>query len=207
MVKTNSTQDKREQQESVAITGDMLLIDVIAICPAAEGILKTWGLHCIGCGGSALETLSQGARSHGFGDDEVEAILEDVNTAFAEAPKLPEEVVITEEAAKGFMEVARGEGRDGQALRIVTDGQGGFCLEFETETESDDPIFANENVPEITVRVSPLILRRVGGAKIDKKNGRFALELAGEDKTSGCGCNGGSCDCGDGGGCACKGNK
>jgi Fe-S cluster assembly iron-binding protein IscA len=157
----------------------------------------------VGCGGSALETLSQGARGHGFGEEEVTALLEDVNTAFDESPQMPSDVTITEPAAREFAKIAAGEGKNDQILRIVTDGNGGFCLEFETETQNADPSFANPAVPEISVRVSPLILRRVGGATIDWKNGRFALDLL-DDGKEGCGCaGGGACGC-KGGSCGCK---
>ena len=49
--------------------------------PRAAEILMAHGLHCIGCGVSAFETLEQGAKAHGMDDTEIKKMLKEINSA------------------------------------------------------------------------------------------------------------------------------
>jgi hybrid cluster-associated redox disulfide protein len=53
------------------ITKDMSFADIIEKNPEAVGILMGKGMHCIGCGMAAMETLEQGALMHGMNPDEL----------------------------------------------------------------------------------------------------------------------------------------
>ena len=180
----------------MTITGDMLVADVQALVPGAEGILSTWGLQCFGCGGSAYETIGQGARGHGFSDGDIDELLDDLNAALREAPQKHLELTVTEAAAKALWSIAEREKRTSEALRVTVDGQGGFCLEFEPKDASADRTFGHRSVPDLTVRASDLTLVRLGGSTIDFRDERFKLDLVDEEKTGcGSGCTGGSCSC------------
>ena len=39
------------------------------------------GLHCIGCGVSAWETIEQGALSHGMSKKEIDKMIDGINEA------------------------------------------------------------------------------------------------------------------------------
>jgi len=47
--------------------------------PEVAEILMTYGLHCVGCHFSDLDTLEDGAAMHGMPDEEVELMIRDVN--------------------------------------------------------------------------------------------------------------------------------
>lgn len=196
---TRSTHPTGEETQKKAaplqLSSSMTIADIVAIFPGAEKILATWGLHCVGCGGMAFETLDAGVRTHGYSDADVEEIMNDLNTAFAEAPARPESLTVTQSAAEGFWEIAKQEEKTDHVLVVAIDGSGGFCMEFNKEIPADTHEFTNTAVPDLRIFASTLTLRRIGGATIDARDGRFKLDLPEADKV-GCACaNGGSCAC------------
>lgn len=58
------------------ITRDMLIGDILRIKPDAAPILMSFGMGCLGCPSSQMESLEQAAAVHGIN---VEAILEKLN--------------------------------------------------------------------------------------------------------------------------------
>ncbi len=57
------------EREEVLITKDMRINEVIRIKPRALGTLMNFGLGCIGCPASQVETLEQAAAVHGLDID------------------------------------------------------------------------------------------------------------------------------------------
>lgn len=62
--------------EELVITGDMILSDVIRLKPKTLGTLMAYGLACIGCPVSQLETVEEAAIVHGI---EPEFLIEQLN--------------------------------------------------------------------------------------------------------------------------------
>ena len=54
--------------------------------PNAVEILFNYGFHCIGCGLSAYETIEEGAAAHGFDDEAIDKLVEELNAAAKKAP-------------------------------------------------------------------------------------------------------------------------
>lgn len=48
--------------------------------PEVAEILMGYGLHCVGCHFSELDTLEDGAMMHGLSDEDVELMIKDVNS-------------------------------------------------------------------------------------------------------------------------------
>ncbi len=63
------------------ISLNTMLGEIASNYPKAAGILMQHGLHCIGCGVSAFETLEQGAKAHGMDDAEIKKMLKEINSA------------------------------------------------------------------------------------------------------------------------------
>ena len=61
------------------IKKDMTLGELVQNYPEAAMILANKGLHCIGCGMAASETIEQGAKAHGMSDSDIEAMLGEMN--------------------------------------------------------------------------------------------------------------------------------
>jgi hybrid cluster-associated redox disulfide protein len=170
----------------------MRVYEIIAICPEAPDIMGAYGLHCFSCSIGGVESLEDGCSLHGFTEETLEALIDDLNDAVRAAPARPREVTITPLAARAIREIAQQEGLAGHGLAVVPDSQGGFCMEFCAAAEPEDFTFSCAEEPDVPVFVSPMILWRVGGSVIDFREGRFKLDLP-EDAS--CTCDGKSCGC------------
>lgn len=61
----------------MAITKDMIIGDILKVNPNAAEILMRFGMGCIGCPSSQMETLEQAAMVHGLElDDLMKALNE-----------------------------------------------------------------------------------------------------------------------------------
>ena len=58
-----------QKQESVVLTKDMLISEVIRKKPRTIQVLMNSGLGCIGCPSSLMETVEQAAYVHGLDAD------------------------------------------------------------------------------------------------------------------------------------------
>lgn len=169
----------------------MRVSDILALCPEATGIVAEYGLHCFSCASNTMETLEEGCQSHGFTDDDIDDLVTDLNTLLRERPERPATLTVTESAAKALQDIAESEGKKTEGLAVIADEHGGFCMEFRSAAEKGDKIFGHEEVPRLKVFASVLTLQRIGGSRIDYREGRFKLDMEGDA----CGCGSGECGC------------
>ncbi len=66
--------------EKDKIDRNMTFAELLKKFPKAGPILAGYGLHCIGCRIGAFETIEQGARAHGFGNDQIDIMMKDLNS-------------------------------------------------------------------------------------------------------------------------------
>ena len=59
------------------ITKDMIIADIIAVDTNLIPVLKSAGMHCVGCPSAQGESLEEACFVHGLDADEVEAALND----------------------------------------------------------------------------------------------------------------------------------
>lgn len=69
------------------ITKDTLLNEAIEKYPGIAVVLTGYGLHCVGCQFSNIDTIKSGAKIHGLTEEEIEFMLKDVNTVALESLK------------------------------------------------------------------------------------------------------------------------
>ena len=174
-------------------TKDMRVGEIIALFPNAANIMTEYGMHCSSCSIGAVETLEEGCQIHGFSEEVLDELLDDINTALVEAPQRDHVITITPSAANGVKKIADAEGIETAVLHVIVDGSGGFCLEFSEQEIEGGESFSCEEVPEVKVSASPLVLNRIGGAVIDERDGRFKLDLPDDmeccqGEKSACGC-------------------
>ncbi len=178
------------------ITKHLRVSDILTLCPPAKEALAEYGIHCAGCSMNMQETLAEGGMLHGFSDEEVDALVDDINDMMKSMPARPEELTITAAAARAIKEVAKRERRKEKGLAVIVDENGGFCMEFKNKPAKDEKVFKNDEVSDIKVFASVLTLRRIGGSTIDFRDGRFKLDLPQDDAmNASCGCSDGACDC------------
>ena len=68
-------------------TKEIRINELVLNCPAAMEVLLNHGFHCVGCSLSAYETLEEGAKAHGYSDEEVGKIVDEINDAAREFEK------------------------------------------------------------------------------------------------------------------------
>jgi hybrid cluster-associated redox disulfide protein len=62
------------------ITKDILILDLVeGHSDLAEVLTEEYGLHCIGCMAASMETLEQGALTHGMTEDQIDKMVADLN--------------------------------------------------------------------------------------------------------------------------------
>jgi len=167
--------------------------------PAAREILAEYGMHCTGCSIGGVETIGEAGALHGFDDDMLAALVTDLAEAAEAMTAASETLEITEAAATGLVEIVKSEGKEGQMLQVIVDEHGGFCLEFSEETDAAVLVASEEGASEERYRIvatlplsdtavvaDALTLKRVGGSTIDLVDGRFKLNLPGEQSTAQC---------------------
>ena len=185
---------KRKSKKSslLKIHRDMNVLEVIALHPDAASVLEAYGLHCHGCAFGSMDTLEAGVMAHGLGEQDLENLLADLREILQTTPKRPAMLTLTNAAADALMEIAKGEGKTTCVLRVLSDEQGGFCMEFAEKKEQGDSLFTAPDNSQASLVADAVTLSRIGGSTVDFRDGRFKLDLAIQS----------SCSCGEN--CSCK---
>ncbi len=173
----------------------MRVAEITALVPGAADVMSEYGLHCFSCALGGQETLAEAAVLHGFSEEQLTELIDDLEQVRMHQPTRPTTLIITPAAARGFLDIAKSEGGTEHMLRVIVDERGGFCLEFTASTNDDDATFACAEVPELTVCADPLTLGRIGGSTIDLRDGMFKLDIPEESQAccnpaSPCSCSG-----------------
>ena len=174
------------------ITKDMTIGDVVAKYPAVIEPLQEAGVHCVGCHVSYSESLGDGFKGHGMGDEEVDLIIEKLNKAVLEY-KVEEgkEFIITRKAAEKLIEVLKENNKEGSGLRveIVPGGCSGFQygLELDDSTTDLDLVIEEKGVKIIISKDNMQFLK---GAKLDYVDGLqgAGFKISNPNVASSCGC-------------------
>lgn len=170
----------------------MNVLEIIALHPGASDVLAAYGLHCHNCAFNTMDSLDEGARAHGLTDDDIENIVNDLTELLQNAPATPRTFTLTFAAAQALQDVAKQEGKQACLLHVLSDGVGGFCLEFGDTIPDGDACFTAESIDNVTLSIAPDVLQRVGGGAVDYREGRFKLDLP---QASPCACTEKTCSC------------
>lgn len=181
-----SAKSKKSEQ---VVSRDWTVAEIVGQYPQTVEVLSEYGLHCFGCHVSALESIEEGCRGHGFPEEDITLLIEDINDAIENMPVRPQTLLLTKDAAIGIREIAKGEEIKDQGLSVQANKDGSFYMEFRGAIEEGEKEFHNEEVPDVRIWASILTLQRIGGATITFKEGKFKLEV-------GEGCCGGKGECG-----------
>jgi hydroxylamine reductase len=72
---------KKEKGTKQLVTKDMLIGDIAVKYPKAVPIMFKFGMHCVGCGMTAYESLEQGCLAHGMSNEEIDKMVKEINKA------------------------------------------------------------------------------------------------------------------------------
>ncbi len=180
------------EQKTILVTKDMTIGEVIRQYPAAIEPLQDAGVHCVGCHVSYHETLEQGFKGHGMSDEEVDAVIENINKAIAEYGTMEaKDIIVTRKAAEKLASILKENKKEGAGLRVavVKGGCSGYQygLELDETVKDSDRVFEEKGVKII---VSGEHMGFLKGSKIDfvetLHGGGF--KISNPNVTSSCGC-------------------
>ncbi len=129
------------------------------------------GLSCASCQAATWETLEMGMLGHGFGEAEIEKLIDRLNGILEEEWD-QETITMTKRAAEKFQAILKEEKKDGWALRFgdKPGGCGGYeyILDFSESASDDDQVFSSHGVE---IHVKENMLSRLLGSEIDYQEG------------------------------------
>lgn len=168
----------------------MNVMEIIALHPGAADILSTYGLNCFNCAFNTMDSLDAGAKAHGLTDDDVANIVDDLTELLKKNPARDPVLTLTKDAAAALLEIAKAEGKERCILEVLSDGQGGFCMEFGADV-GENIEFKHADVEDVSLVASKETLYRIGGSTVDFREGRFKLDITQPT----CACEGVTCSC------------
>lgn len=72
-------QNSKNQNKKLIITKEMSILEIIDKKPEAIEVLFDFGLGCISCAFSQIESLEEGALSHGMSEGMIDKIVKEIN--------------------------------------------------------------------------------------------------------------------------------
>lgn len=148
------------------------------------------GLHCVGCQAATWETLEAGMYGHGMNDDQIEKLVDRLNTLLGEETDLST-ITITPRAAKKYLEILAEEGKQGWGLRFAERmaGCNGFeyALDYSEKALPTDEVFVSQG---IEIHVDLGMVSRLLGSEIDYVDGLqgSGFKISNPNVRSSCGC-------------------
>lgn len=84
------------------ISRDMKISDIVEQYPQVAELFMEYGLACVGCHISDLETIEEGATGHGMDEQTLDMMLRDANELIkhSDAVEKPEDITVTAAAVK-----------------------------------------------------------------------------------------------------------
>lgn len=157
---------------------DMSIADVMVACGEASNIMAAYGLHCFSCSMGGAESLREGCALHGFDEETVDALVEDLNASLRGQPPRPATITFSAEAVRALGDIAHRERLPSSDFVIAIDATGDFSLEPRAEETPDEQLWFCADDSALRVFASPLVLWRWGGSTVTFHNGRFVLREA-----------------------------
>lgn len=148
------------------------------------------GLHCVGCHAATWETLEGGMLGHGKKEEEIERLLERLNTLLEEEVDT-NTISITPRGATKFLQILAEEGKQGWGIRFTETmaGCNGFeyVLDYSEKATADDEIFKSCG---IEIHVEKKMVKRLLGSEIDYVDGLkgAGFKISNPNVRSACGC-------------------
>ncbi|MBT4937254.1 DUF1858 domain-containing protein [Candidatus Peregrinibacteria bacterium] len=75
-MKNNTVSDTNKKS---LITKHMSIAEVVELYPSSIDVFLEYGLHCVGCGAAAWESVEDGAMGHGMSEELIDQLIEELN--------------------------------------------------------------------------------------------------------------------------------
>ncbi|MDP3917510.1 MAG: iron-sulfur cluster assembly accessory protein [Nanoarchaeota archaeon] len=189
-----------KQELSGKITRDMTIGDVLKNYPEKamklSEIMTAAGLHCVGCGASTFETIEQGVMVHGFTDEQLIKLVDDLNAVLDEKETEMETkngvlLKLTNSAVVKVKNIMNNESKNESGLRVAVLSGGcaghSYDLSIQDEPKEGDYIFEQDGVKIFVDKASLPMLENVEINYIDTLQ-ESGFKFENPNTTGGCGC-------------------
>jgi len=140
------------EQAQQLIHKDTTISDVLANNPEKvrllSEIMTEFGIHCVGCGAAAFETLEEGVMGHGFTEEQLSKLINDLNKAIKTNKSNVKESIVPENftiklsdlAMKKVKEIMQKESKENEVLRVsvLAGGCSGYTYDLEVIPKAQD---------------------------------------------------------------------
>jgi len=147
-----------KKEKILKVHKDMVVGEVVGMFPEAADIITSYGLHCVGCHANAYETLEQGLLGHGYTQDHLKGLIDELNEYLEEMTgeggvqkELPKEadkmkITVTDFAVEKILEIAEIQEKKKIIIRIDARKVAGvlkYSMNFieANEIGDDDKVF------------------------------------------------------------------
>jgi hybrid cluster-associated redox disulfide protein len=72
-------EDAKKSNSAALVTKDMLIGEVVEKYPKSIEIMFKHGMHCVGCGMTAYESLAEGCLGHGMTEKQIDDMIDEIN--------------------------------------------------------------------------------------------------------------------------------
>lgn len=173
------------------ITKDMPISYILEVVPNAVELLMEAQLNCIGCSANTMETLEQGVKGHGLSETDLEMLLTDINTLYAQELSAPQKeisqkVEIEEDMEYGKLYAIAGlsftqaaynklhelaKGKKGFRIETKAGGCSGFknIYDYTDSPEEGDQTYSLSN--DLALYINNFTAEKLNGTIIDYSSG------------------------------------
>ena len=168
------------------ITKDMTVGEIAYKYPEAADVMLKYGLHCVGCGVSGMETVEEGALGHGMSGKEVDTMVKEMVAAVKDNAGTV--INLTDNAAERIKSLLKNRQGYGLRIKVIEGGCSGKKYSFSFDNKSD-----NSEVIEasgINIFIDGESLPLIRGSKIDfinTSNGS-GFKVSNPNAKGSCGC-------------------
>ena len=193
----------KNQTLTKKITKEMLIAEILAENPEKAQLLSEimidFGIHCVGCGAAAFETLEQGVLGHGHSEEDLNNLVKQINDALEDNSKSEEpkniknfSLKFTKTAIGKIKQIIKQGKKENAILRIsvLSGGCSGFIynLEIINKPIKSDLNFKKSN---INIAVAKKGIEMLDGIEIDfvdnLNESGFKFNNPNSQKECGCG--------------------
>ena len=190
------------QIQTHKITKNTLIAEILAENPEKAQLLSEimldFGIHCVGCGAAAFETLEQGVLGHGFSEEDLNNLIKEINKLLEKNLKSEPKNIknfslkFTKTAIEKIKQIIKQENKQNQILRIsvLSGGCSGFIYNLEIINK---PIKSDLNFKKsgINIAVDKKGIEMLDGVEIDfvdnLNESGFKFNNPNAEKSCGCG--------------------
>lgn len=184
------------ETQTFKITKDTLIGGLVDEHPEVVDTLLGYGVHCIGCGVSPYESISDGFASHGMSDEEVNDAIQKLNEVIShhsvpEPTNLPTklDLTVTENALHKIKDFCGKNGKKALRVGIKRGGCSGYSyvLELVDAPKAHDIVLEEKGA---TLFIDSASAEQLDGAEIDYIDSLqgAGFKIKNPQATKGCGC-------------------